>query len=152
MCCKFTNMTTTKNIYWVYGKSEIQVCRFVTNVLNRWHHNYEKNRIKLGISFDQPVFAIFPGVKNRAKLIETTLETLPEGALLFIIGIETDLENEFIQALYGEHVIYYNPKEVEYISVRTGLEPKVSKKEAKEREERWMTYLDEHFEEVEQIF
>jgi len=139
------------DIIWIYGKTEAQVCQFLTGVLNRWHHDYEKNRLKLGLSFDLPIFVIFPGVKNRAKVIEKTLETMPEGILLFIAGVETDRENEFIQSLYGEKVVYYNPKEVEYISVRTGLQPRVSKQKAKEKESIWITYLEEHFEQVEQI-
>lgn len=137
---------------WIYGKSEAQVCQFLTRMLNRWHYDYEKNRLKLGISFNQPIFVIFPGIKNRAKVVEKTLETLPEGLLLFIAGVETDWENEFIQSLYGEKVLYYNPKQVEYISVRTGLQPRISKQEAKEKENIWMAYLQEHFEQVEQIF
>lgn len=137
---------------WIYGKSESQVCQFLTRMLNRWHHDYETNRLKLGIPFDQPITVIFPGIKNRAKVIQSLLENPYEDTLLFIIGVDTDQENEFIQALYGEQAIYYNPKEVEYKSVRTGLEPKVSKKEAKELFHKWMTYLEEHFEQVEQIF
>lgn len=138
-------------ITWLYGPTELFVNQTALAILNNYASEFDILRIRMKIGFDELVIPIFPYTRDRTQTIKKLIKN-PRAHLL-IVGSANDINDSKIARLYKNgKALYAHPQDERQFHINNmRVKSPLSWKEVNQARELWLEFLNENFNDVEEL-